>query len=100
MSRHAGRQDAPIEPTAGWLALIGSIVDGTVALPRAACRGLAPGFDVERGRGQRRGDVSPAAVKVCRTCPERALCGLWARDAPPGTVSGVLGDVIRWPPTR
>ncbi|HTX96494.1 MAG TPA: hypothetical protein VME67_17490 [Mycobacterium sp.] len=94
MSRRAGRHDAPIEPASGWLALIGAIVDGTVALPRAACRGLAPSFDVERARGQRHGGVSPAAVEICRTCPERALCGLWARDAPPGTVSGVLGDGI------
>lgn len=94
----AVRYALPIEVEQGWLALALVILEGTTPLPKAACRGLAPKFDVERGRGQRSIDVS-AAVAICRTCPDRTPCELWGRDAPAGTVSGVLGNVIRWPPS-
>ena len=88
------RHALPIEVEQGWLALACAILDGTTPLPKAACRGMAPAFDVERGRGQRRVDVS-TAVEICRRCPDRTPCELWGRDAPRGVVSGVLGDVIR-----
>jgi hypothetical protein len=76
MSRRGGPDDAPIEAASGWLALLGAILSRTTSLPRAACKGLAPTFDLARTRGRQHGNVNPAAVALCRSCPERPVCGL------------------------
>ncbi len=86
---------APVAPDSNWLGLLAAIVRPTIRLPGAACRGLAPRFDVECGKGRRGAPVDPAAVGICQGCAERLRCGSWAGAVPAGTVSGVLGGVAR-----
>lgn len=78
--RRPGRQP---DRRADWLDLVGAILDGTPALPGAACRHRPALFDPDSG------DPDNAA-RLCQTCPVLDPCRRWAERQPAGQLCGVV----------
>lgn len=94
------RRDATL--AGGEIGLLGAILTGVPALPRAACRGQHHLFD-PAGHNESPESVTQRhslAVAVCATCPELAACRRWlnslpARARPPGVTAGIVNQPTR-----
>ena len=64
----------------------------TIALPGAACAGLADLFDPDASEAHH-----TRARQVCATCPARQACLEWS-TAREGSVSGILSGILRTGP--
>ena len=72
------------------------VLQPTVPLPGAACRGKAHLFDPDAPA-----ELHAQAVEICAGCPIAAQCADWVASQARNTVSGVLGgNLYRGPYPR
>lgn len=69
--------------------LLVRVLQPTVPLPGAACRGKAEIFDPDAPA-----QLHAQAAQICAQCPISGQCADWVASQARNTVSGVLGGVL------
>ena len=73
-----------------WVELIAAIISDRPSLPKALWRDNSDVFDVTDPA------LADEAVELCRRCPERQGCRVWADSQPAAKLHGVVaGQVVR-----
>jgi WhiB family transcriptional regulator, redox-sensing transcriptional regulator len=74
-----------------WENLLVAILRGTPKLPNALCRNRPAEFDAADD------EQATEAAALCRRCPDRQPCRVWADGLPDSAVSGVVaGELREW----